>query len=138
MIRELDKKEYNTVLDMAKQINAHFDVDFIGPKESIIVYENKNCVIGFLQYLKLYDTLEIINIFVKEEYRNMGFAKDMLAFAVELDDSKNIFLEVDIDNIPLAIVKFLTPSIDKQIFINNNIKNMYVRYFLIIPFSSNS
>ena len=69
MIRELDKKEYNTVLNMAKKINANFDVDFIGPKENIIVYEDKNDIVGFLQYLKLYDTLEIINIFVKEEYR---------------------------------------------------------------------
>lgn len=98
MIRELDKKEYNTVLDMAKKINAHFDVDFVGPKESIIVYENKNCVIGFLQYLKLYDTLEIINIFVKEEYRKQGIAKKMIDYLTD-ESINHILLEVRKSNI---------------------------------------
>lgn len=93
MIRELDKKEYNTVLDMAKKINANFDVDFIGPKENIIVYENKNCIVGFLQYLKLYDTLEIINIFVKEEYRKHGIAKKMIDYLTE-ENINHILLEV--------------------------------------------
>ena len=98
MIRELDKSEYNTVLDMAKKINANFNVDFIGPKESIIVYENKNCVIGFLQYLKLYDTLEIINIFVKEEYRKQGIAKKMIDYLTDISIN-HILLEVRKSNI---------------------------------------
>ena len=93
MIRELDKKEHNTVLDMAKKINAHFDVDFIGPKENIVVYEDKNDIVGFLQYLKLYDTLEIINIFVKEEYRKQGIAKKMIDYLTD-ESINHILLEV--------------------------------------------
>ena len=93
MIRELDKKEYNTVLNMAKKINANFDVDFIGPKENIIVYEDKNDIVGFLQYLKLYDTLEIINIFVKEEYRKQGIAKKMIDYLTD-ESINHILLEV--------------------------------------------
>ena len=98
MIRELDKKEYNTVLDMAKKINANFDVDFIGPKENIIVYEDKNDIVGFLQYLKLYDTLEIINIFVKEEYRKQGIAKKMIDYLTD-ENINHILLEVRKSNV---------------------------------------
>ncbi|MDY5982677.1 MAG: GNAT family N-acetyltransferase, partial [Anaeroplasma sp.] len=38
------------------------------------------------------------DVFVKEEYRNMGIATDMLSYAIELDKNKRIMLLVDIDN----------------------------------------
>lgn len=59
-----------------------------------------NEVVGYIDISYGLQKNVVFDVFVKEEYRNMGFAKDMLAFAVELDDSKYIFLEVDIDNVP--------------------------------------
>ena len=50
---------------------------------------------------------------------------------------KNDKQQVDADNIPLAIVKFFTPSKYKNTFIERSITNMYVKYFLTNPFSSN-
>ena len=57
-------------------------------------------VVGYIDISYGFQKNVVFDVFVKEEYRNMGFAKDMLAYAIELDESKNIFLEVDTDNIP--------------------------------------
>ena len=45
-----------------------------------------------------YEENEPYDVFVKEEYRNMGIATDMLSYAIELDKNKRIMLLVDIDN----------------------------------------
>lgn len=98
MIEKLKKEEYNTILELAKKLNANYTVDLIGPNENVIIYKKDNLVIGFIQYLKLYDTLEIINIFVKEEYRKQGIAKKMIDYLIT-DDVKHILLEVRESNV---------------------------------------
>ena len=45
-----------------------------------------------------YEENEPYDVFVKEEYRNMGIATDMLSYAIELDKNKRIMLLVDINN----------------------------------------
>ena len=55
-------------------------------------------VVGYIDITHKYDENEPYDVFVKEEYRNMGIATDMLSYAIELDKNKRIMLLVDIDN----------------------------------------
>ena len=55
-------------------------------------------VVGYVDITHKYDENEPYDVFVKEEYRNMGIATDMLSYAIELDKNKRIMLLVDIDN----------------------------------------
>ena len=55
-------------------------------------------VVGYVDITHKYDENEPYDVFVKEEYRNMDIATDMLSYAIELDKNKRIMLLVDIDN----------------------------------------
>ena len=55
-------------------------------------------VVGYVDITHKYEENEPYDVFVKEEYRNMGIATDMLSYAIELDKNKRIMLLVDIDN----------------------------------------
>ena len=55
-------------------------------------------VVGYVDITHKYDENEPYDVFVKEEYRNLGIATDMLSYAIELDKNKRIMLLVDIDN----------------------------------------
>ena len=55
-------------------------------------------VVGYVDMTHKYEENEPYDVFVKEEYRNMGIATDMLSYAIELDKNKRIMLLVDIDN----------------------------------------
>lgn len=64
----------------------------------VILAIKDNKVIGYVDITHKYDENEPYDVFVKEEYRNMGIATDMLSYAIELDKNKRIMLLVDIDN----------------------------------------
>lgn len=55
--------------------------------------------IGYLEYQINYETIEIINIFIKENQRNKKYAS-MLLSEIEKLDKKRIILEVKVDNTP--------------------------------------
>ena len=64
-------------------------------------YVMNNEVIGYLEYSLIYDRIEIDNIKVLEEYRNMGFGTMLMAYLVSLAiDLRviNITLEVRVSN----------------------------------------
>lgn len=66
-----------------------------------LVCEENQKQVGFLQYSKYYDRIEIDYIFVCPNYRRCGFAKAMLNFLLEYCESKkceNITLEVSEKN----------------------------------------
>ena len=63
----------------------------------ILAIEN-NEVVGYTDVTYKFDENEPYDIFVKEEYRNKGYGKAMLAKAVELNKSKDMMLLVDVDN----------------------------------------
>lgn len=62
----------------------------------LAIIDNK--VVGYIDITHKYEENEPYDVFVKEEYRNMGIATDMLSYAIELDKNKRIMLLVDIDN----------------------------------------
>jgi ribosomal protein S18 acetylase RimI-like enzyme len=67
-------------------------------KFRVILAIKDNKVVGYVDLTHKYEGNEPYDVFVKEEYRNMGIATDMLSYAIELDKNKRIMLLVDIDN----------------------------------------
>jgi ribosomal protein S18 acetylase RimI-like enzyme len=67
-------------------------------KFRVILAIKDNKVVGYVDITHKYEGNEPYDVFVKEEYRNMGIATDMLSYAIELDKNKRIMLLVDIDN----------------------------------------
>lgn len=62
------------------------------------VVEINNYIIGFITYSIIYDRAEIIDIIIKEEFRNKGYAKKLIEEVItELNSNncKNITLEVN-------------------------------------------
>lgn len=57
--------------------------------------------IGFIEIKKLYEVLDIINLFIEEDYRKKGYAQKLLNYVIEKNkDVEKIMLEVKEDNVP--------------------------------------
>ena len=70
MIKELNKEELE-----------QFDlIDPDNPFVKYIGYFLGDMTLGFIEYLLIYDRLEISNIFVKDEYRNRKIGTNMLKY----------------------------------------------------------
>lgn len=60
-------------------------------------YIENNDIVAYLSYNLLYDRVDIVNIFVKEEFRNRKIASNMLEYLINICKEKklyNITLEV--------------------------------------------
>lgn len=70
-------------------LNLDYDKYLVIEEESLI---------GFLNYYKLYDKIEIQYIFVEKNYRNKGYATDLLNFLSNEEKYSSITLEVKVTN----------------------------------------
>ena len=48
------------------------------PFTKVLVYEKEGTIIGFLMYTELDETVDILHLFVKEEYRRQKIASNLL------------------------------------------------------------
>lgn len=62
------------------------------------IYEINNKIVAFVIYTVLYDNIEIIDVFVLNEYRKQGIATSLLNKIINDNTNKNITLEVNINN----------------------------------------
>ena len=87
-------KNFSKVYDLDKMFNESFN--------KIYVAEDNNVIVGMLMVIVLYETCEILNIVVKDEYRNKKIASNLLDNLIsELDESvEMITLEVAVNNEP--------------------------------------
>lgn len=56
---------------------------------------------GYIEYNDIYETIDIVNVFVKEEYRNKGIGNSLLKKLIDIaikENKKNITLEVSVEN----------------------------------------
>lgn len=71
----------------------------------ILAIENGE-VVGYIDITHNYDENEPFDVFVKESHRRRGWAKAMLARAIQLNRPKAMMLTVNVDNIPaIALYK---------------------------------
>lgn len=64
----------------------------------IILAIEKDEVVGYIDVTHKLDENEPYDMFVKEEYRNRGYGKAMLARAIELNKPKDMMLLIETDN----------------------------------------
>ncbi|MBE6150146.1 MAG: GNAT family N-acetyltransferase [Firmicutes bacterium] len=89
-------KEYNDIEYLNKLSSYNITIN---PFNKILVYMDGNTILGFIDYSKMYENMEINYIFVIEQYRNKGIASKLLEYVINNNDFSNITLEVNINNI---------------------------------------
>lgn len=91
MIKETNDISYlNTLSSYNITLNAF---------SHILIYAKDNEILGFLDYSKMYENMEINYIYVKEEYRKKGVATELLNYMITNNNFNNITLEVNIKNL---------------------------------------
>lgn len=71
----------------------------INPFSNILIYEKDNKIVGFLDYSKMYEKIEINYIFVIEEYRGKNIGYELIKYMIDNNEFENITLEVNVNNI---------------------------------------
>ena len=100
MIKDYTNEDILDIEILGKKLhnNYKFSLDTFSKCK---VLEINNSIIGFITYSIIYDRAEIIDIIIKEEFRNKGYAKKLIEeVIVELKNNqcKNITLEVNEKN----------------------------------------
>lgn len=90
MIKECNDIEYLNTL-------SSYNIT-LNPFNKILVYVKDDNILGFVDYSKMYENMEINYIFVLGEYRNKGIASKLLKYIIDNNDFSNITLEVNINN----------------------------------------
>lgn len=94
MIRTLDVGDYNLTLNLAKLIKPNFDLNDFSANSNIIVYEIDEVIVGFLEYFKNYEIIDILNIAVECKYQRQGIATKMIDYLTKIEGIEKIMLEV--------------------------------------------
>ena len=93
MIKEIDKESLINIFDI-NEIESPFIKYFC--------YEENNEIIGYFCIDIIYEKIELINIFVKNEFRNRRIGSNMLKYLIDFarkSDIYNITLEVNEENL---------------------------------------
>ena len=125
MIKDYTNKDILDIEILGKKLhnNYKFSLDTFSKCK---VLEINNSIIGFITYSIIYDRAEIIDIIIKEEFRNKGYAKKLIediSIGLINNKCKNITLEVNEINPAVNFYKkigFEIVSIRKGYYNNNN------------------
>lgn len=77
-----------------------FDVSLsCNPFRRYIGYILDDVIVGYIEYNDIYDTIDIVNVFVKEDFRRRGIGFSLMDYLINHGfDKKNITLEVNVNN----------------------------------------
>ena len=108
MIRYFLEKDFESIYSLGNELSSSFSKTnklneiYKDSFHRILVYEKENNVIGFLMYIELTDTVDILDIIVQKEYRNQKVASCLIDYMIsDLEDTvKLITLEVRKNNNP--------------------------------------
>ncbi len=103
MIKICNKSLWGEFTDIGLRFKNDFDklydISILdNPCNKILLYEFNNKIIGFLQFNKILDDCEIVNLFIDVNYRNNGFAKELITFALK-DFHGFVYLDVNVNNL---------------------------------------
>lgn len=105
----LVNSNFTNLFQLDKLINS--DIDYV-----LGDYENDKLV-GFIHFTKLYETIDIVNVVVSEQFRNKGIASNLINYIVNnYKDINNIMLEVNVNNIAAI-----------NLYLKNGFKEIYRR-----------
>jgi ribosomal-protein-alanine N-acetyltransferase len=95
MIEEI--KDVKLIENLFKEYKEKYN-PIINDYTFILVFKENNKYVGFLIYQLLYESAEIIDIFVIDEYRNKGIGKALINKMLENKQIEKVTLEVKKDN----------------------------------------
>ncbi len=100
-IKESDIPFINEIVkDYDKDFMHHYTLDMYLDSDVYLMYlyEENNTIKGFIICNHLYEKMEILLLFVKDEFRNQGIGKKLVEYLYKL--SEIITLEVSVENYP--------------------------------------
>ncbi|MBO5095464.1 MAG: GNAT family N-acetyltransferase [Bacilli bacterium] len=106
MIKELQVADLNNFKILCEEYKANFfdlyniSNIFNNPFQKIYVYEQSKELVGFIFVEKLYETLNILHIYITSTYRNQKKASLLLDYVLSDSSIENIILEVNVNNKP--------------------------------------
>lgn len=110
------KLSYTPSIDLENFISNKLD-----PFVNEYGYYN-NDLIGYINFSIIYERVELNYIFIKKEYRNKGFGKELMKYFIEFcNNVSNITLEVNVNNI--AAIKLYESFGFEKIAIRKNYYN---------------
>ncbi len=107
MIREFKESDFARIYELGLELTSDFkkvnNLEEIKNNNytKILVYEENDIVLGFLMYVEVAGSIDIINIIVDEDYRNKLIASSLLDYMITglSKNIKTITLEVRVSNI---------------------------------------
>ena len=106
MIRKINKNDIDEVYNLGilydSKFRNHYSLeDYINnPIYIINVFEDDNSIKGFIICTKMFDTVEILLIYVAEEYRKLGIGTALINNLSTEKGITNVMLEVSKENLP--------------------------------------
>ncbi len=99
MIRDYEEKDKASVNVLGQILKDNFDVEKRNSFENVLVYLLDGEVVGFIEYMKMYEVVEIEYIVVSPEHRRKGIGKSLIIDAISSKDVEKAILEVKKSNI---------------------------------------
>lgn len=94
-INVLGEKLHN---NFAKTFHLETEIDSV--LAIVLVVEIKGDIVGYLYALDFGDNIDLLSIFIEEEYRYQHLGYDLLKYLMEREKNKTITLEVSSNNVP--------------------------------------
>ena len=104
MIRRIKESDIPFINEIVKNYDKdfmhHYTLDMYLDSDVYLMYlyEEDNIIKGFVICNHLYEKMEILLLFVKDEFRNQGIGKELVEYLYTL--SQIITLEVSVENYP--------------------------------------
>lgn len=103
MVNNYSKEDINQINILGTKLNPNFEklfhIEKLPESENILTIKEKNKLIGFIHYSRIYECLEIQNIIVDKMWKNKGYASALLDNLIQNNkDAKKILLEVNENN----------------------------------------
>ena len=104
MIRRIKESDIPFINEIVKNYDKdfmhHYTLDMYLDSDVYLMYlyEEDNIIKGFIICNHLYEKMEILLLFVKDEFRNQGIGKKLVEYLYSL--SEIITLEVSVENYP--------------------------------------
>lgn len=97
----LDERNYNNLIDENYKVVNYFENIIENENNILLAYYDDNKIVGYLFLKPISDEIFkgylFDGLYVEKEYRNKGYAKELISFANELLEDKNIsFLDVNV------------------------------------------
>ena len=102
IVKKISKNDASTLYELNDIFHESKLLFLDDPFSSLLVIYDDNKIVGYLSYSLIYDRSEINYVIVLDEYRNQGFAYELLYYFIsicELNKCKNVTLEVNEHNI---------------------------------------